>query len=102
VDKLRKLFVSPARMYGVSIVCFLVFFFVGIPVLNWGNNVQLPFSHALIAFAIFMVVLFITSIFTTVVYWAWFKKYWYVNIMIGFGSGYFIDMYLLSGTLGID
>jgi len=102
MDRLRKLFVSPTRMYGVCIACFLVFFFIGIPVLNFGNKVQLPFSHALIAFAILMVVLFIISIFTTLVYWAWFKKYWYINLMVGLSSGYFIDIYLLSGILGID
>jgi len=102
MDKLRKLFVSPARIYGVSVVCFLIFFFVGIPVLNFGNNVPLPFGHALTGFAVFMVVLFIISIFTTAVYWAWFKKYWYINVIVGLGSGYFIDTYLLSCILNIS
>ena len=99
MNKIRKLLVSPSQIYGWSIVAFLVILCMGIPILNFGNNGQVPFTHLFIVFAIYSVVLFTLSILTTVIYWAWFKRYWYVNIIVAASSAYIIDLYLLGGLL---
>lgn len=99
MHKLRKLLVSPSRVYGWSIVGFLVILTIGIPVLNLDNKGLVPFTHLFIVFAIYMVLLLALSILTTIIYWAWFKKYWYINIILAAGSAYIIDLYLLGGLL---
>jgi hypothetical protein len=102
MHKLRKLMVSPSRIYGWSIVGFLVIVCAGIPILNFGNKGQVPFSHLFIVIAVYMVVLFALSIFTTIIYWAWFKKYWFINLVVAAGSAYVVDLYLLGGLLTGD
>ena len=97
--KLRKLLVSPSRVYGWSIVSFLVILCAGIPVLNFNNKGQVPFTHLLIVTAVYMVLLLALSILTTIIYWTWFKKYWYINIIVAASSAYVIDLYLLGGLL---
>jgi len=99
MNKLQKLLVSPSRIYGWSIVGFLVILCAGIPILNFDNKGQVPFTHFFIVFAVYMVVLFALSILTTIVYWAWFKKYWYINLVLAASSVYVIDLYLLGGLL---
>jgi len=99
MNKLKKALVSPARIYTVSAVIFLVVFFIGIPVANFGSKGHVPFGDFIFVLAAYAVILFIIAVFTTVVYWQWFKRYWYINLTIGAGSAYFIDTYLLGGLL---
>src|SRR6187402_3306150 len=97
MEKLKKLLVSPFHIYGLSFVIFIVILLIGIPALNLGNKGQAPFSDIMLAFIGYAVTIFFISIVTSVVYWQWFKKYSYVNIIVAGGSGYFIDIYLLGG-----
>jgi hypothetical protein len=45
------------------------------------------------------VVLLALSVLTTIIYWAWFKRYWYVNLIVAASAAYMIDLYLLGGML---
>jgi len=99
MNKLRKALVNPARIYLGSIIIFLVVLFIGVPAANFGNKSHVPFGDFIFVFAAYAIVLFGISIFTTIVYWQWFKKRWYVNLTVAAGSAYFIDTYLLGGLL---
>ncbi|HVW98625.1 MAG TPA: hypothetical protein VHA56_21840 [Mucilaginibacter sp.] len=99
MHKLKKLFVSPSRLYGWSFAGFLLLMFIGIPALNFGHKGRVPLGDIIIAIAIYAVILFLISLITTIVYWQWFKKYWYVNLLVAAGSGYVINIYLLSGLI---
>ncbi|MDO3642589.1 hypothetical protein [Mucilaginibacter sp. L3T2-6] len=99
MNKLKKALVSPARIYLGSFIIFLVVFFIGIPAANFGNKHHVPFGDFIFVFTVYAIVLLCISIFTSVVYWRWFKKHWYINLAIAAGSAYFIDIYLLNGFL---
>ena len=99
MNKLKKALVSPARIYLGSIIIFLVVFFIGVPAANFGNKSHVPFGDFIFVFTVYAIVLFIISIFTTIVYWQWFKKRWYINLIVAAASAYFIDIFLLGGLL---
>lgn len=99
MNKLKKALVSPPRIYLGSIIIFLVVFFIGVPAANFGNKGHVPFGDFILVFTVYAVVLFVISIFTSVMYWRWFKKRWYINLAVAAGSAYFIDIYLLGGLL---
>jgi len=99
MNRLKKLLVSPSRIYLSSVIIFLVVFFIGVPAANFGNKRHVPFGDFIFVFTVYAIVLFIISIFTTIVYWQWFKKHWYINLAVAAGAGYFIDLFLLGGLL---
>jgi len=99
MNKLKKALVSPTRVYLVSIIIFMVVLFIGVPAANFGNKGHVPFGDFIFVFAVYTVILFAISIFTSIVYWQWFKKRWYFNLTVATGSAYFIDTYLLGGYL---
>jgi hypothetical protein len=99
MNKLRKILVSPTRIYLGSVIVFLVVLFIGIPAANFGNKTHVPLGDFIFAFTAYAILLFVISIFTTIVYWQWFKKRWYINLAVAACSAYFIDVYLLGGLL---
>jgi hypothetical protein len=79
----ENLLQTPTGIYKLCLMLFVIFC-VSIPFLSRGyvGGDQRPLI--LLAYAVDVLVygFFILSIFTTVLFWRWFKKHWYLNALI--------------------
>ncbi len=73
--------VSPAAIYGWSSALFIAIFFA-IPFLGYVTDAQLPVSLTLLSLKCFLVFLLIISTLTSIVFWDWFKRNWYINLLV--------------------
>lgn len=81
---LNKRIKSPIKIYLYSILAFLFFCIVCIPILSMGHSggEQVPLKLLAYASNYLFYGFFIMSIATSGFYWKWFKKYWYINLII--------------------
>lgn len=84
--------VTAFKIYLIWIVCFLSFCIVVIPLKSAGHSAGEQSSITLFFTAgdIFLTGLFVIGIFTSFVFWSWFKRYWYVNLSIMVSTGYLL------------
>lgn len=78
---LNKILVSPAAIYGWSTALFIGVYFA-IPFLGFLTDDQLPVTLTLLSFKCFLVFLMVISILTSIVFWDWFKRNWYINLVV--------------------
>lgn len=95
---IKKTFNNPIKIYVLGILLFLAFCIIGIPLLSMGHSDGEQVPMTLIAYAInyFIYGLFFISIFTSILFWNWFKKYWYVNLVIFILTSFLILPRLIS------
>ena len=48
---------------------------------------QNGFGYSILAFIVYAIILFLLSIITTIANQNWFKKYWYINVLIFVSTG---------------
>ena len=83
---------NPWKLYLVWILLFLLFCFIGIPILNKGHSggEQIPLILLSYSIEYFIYGLLAISLLTPLIYPNWFRKYWYVSFGIAFICLYFI------------
>lgn len=88
-NKLPSIINSPPKLY---LYCFLLFvaFCFAIPFLSKGapGGEQKPITLLALAINYLCYSYFILSIITSIIYISWFKKYWFVNLLIFLFIGY--------------
>ena len=82
---LYKLFPTPKWVYLGWLLLFILFLFIGIPLLSKGysGGEQRPLVLLGYSLNIFIYGIISISILIPVLYKSWFKKYWYINSIIG-------------------
>jgi hypothetical protein len=96
--KLSKPLISPSRIYGWSIFAFLVFTFIGIPLLSRGHSggEQVPLTLLADQLLYSTYYFLFLSILTTILYWEWFKRTWYINVAIFVLTSFFVIVSFLT------
>ncbi|WP_316787006.1 hypothetical protein [Pedobacter frigiditerrae] len=89
---IKKTFANPFKIYLYGIILFLGFCVIGVPILSMGHSGGEQVPMTLIAYALnyFIYGLFFISILTSILFWNWFKKYWYINLIIFILTGVLI------------
>jgi len=89
---LFPLFNNPAKIYLVWSVLLGLFCFIGIPILSIGSSggEQKPLTLLADALDIAVYGFFVISILTSILFSGWFKKYWYVNMLVMLITGFII------------
>lgn len=89
---IRKTFESPFKIYLYGTIIFLALCVVGIPILSIGHSGGEQVPTTLIAYALnyFIYGIFFVSILSSILFWNWFKKYWYINSVIFILTGFLI------------
>jgi len=92
----KKLINSPGKIYGISFIAFFLFCLIGIPIINMGHSdgEQIPLVMLVYAGYVMIILLFILSILTSFMFRGWFKKYWFINLIIMVFTGYVLISYL--------
>ncbi|WP_316743754.1 hypothetical protein [Pedobacter antarcticus] len=88
---------TPSKLYGWSIVSFFAITFIGIPVISMGHSggEQVPLVTFYYVAVAFIWIFFFLSIATTIFFFAWFKKYWYINTVLFAVTGFALLQLLL-------
>ncbi|WP_316756312.1 hypothetical protein [Pedobacter aquatilis] len=95
---IKKTFGSPFKIYLYGIILLLGFCVIGIPILSMGHSGGEQVPMTLIAYSLnyFIYGLFFISILTSILFWNWLKKYWYINSIIFILTGALIVPRLIA------
>ena len=81
----------PEKIYMFFLLLVVAFCIIGIPIFSIGHSSgeQVPFTLFVIVLSITQYGLFAISVITSILYFEWAKKYWFINgtiIIIGVAS----------------
>jgi hypothetical protein len=79
-----KKYIKPHIIYLTWSLLILLFWFVVIPIADYGHSGGEQVIMTLLAYSLKPIILgyFTISILTTLLFRSWFRKYWFVNVMI--------------------
>lgn len=82
--KSKKLFSSPLGIYLSWIILFILYFCIVIPITIYTSQSSsgTPFIFIMYGLVIFVIGIFLISLFIPIIFFQWFKRYWYVSIGI--------------------
>lgn len=88
-----KWFSNPWKIYLVWVILIVLFLFIGIPILSSGHSGGEQKPLTLLAYTLNWLFygLLIISLITPFLFFVWFKRYWYINIIVAL-----ISIFLLS------
>ncbi|QKJ31730.1 hypothetical protein HQ865_18805 [Mucilaginibacter mali] len=81
MDKIRQILGSPAAVYGWSIGFFVAVFFA-LPFLKYVIDEALVIKLSLLSVKYFTALLLVVSLLTSIVFFDWFSRYWYINLLV--------------------
>jgi hypothetical protein len=90
--------VSPAAMYGWSTALFFGVFLL-IPFIGYLTGEQLSVTLTLLSLKCFLLLLLVISILTSIVFWGWFKRNWYINLLVFVCAGLVLVRLYYTGKL---
>jgi hypothetical protein len=91
----RALFDNPFKIYGWSFLLLLICLLIG----SIAKAIIRPdFNPNIAIMLIYIFVLFLLSILTSIMYRPWFKKYWFVNLIVFLLTGF--PLFVLFVLLG--
>jgi len=75
---------TPIKIYFLFGILLFFFTFIGIPLLSLGyaDGEQRPFILLSYIVDVMIYGYFTLAILTTIIFWRWFKKQWYINVVI--------------------
>jgi len=81
---IMKKYIKPHIIYLTWSLLILLFWFVVIPIADYGHSGGEQVIMTLLAYSLKPIILgyFTISILTTLLFRSWFRKYWFVNVMI--------------------
>ena len=88
----RKMMLNPWMVYFAWLILFVVFICIGIPILNIGHSggEQKPLILFAAALKCFFYGMMIISLIVPIFFLRWFKKYWYVSVIVLLISFYLV------------
>lgn len=105
INAVLKMVKHPMKVYLLWIILILLFCIIGIPVLSIGHSggEQVPLILLGHASTITVFGLIIISAVSPIIYWRWYKKYYFVPMVIPVFLGAFliyliIDIYVKNGN----
>jgi hypothetical protein len=82
--KAKKLFSAPLGIYLSWIILFILYFCIVIPITisTSQSSFGTPFIFIMYGLMIFVIGIFLIGLFIPIIFFQWFKRYWYVSIGI--------------------
>lgn len=79
MNRLSKILVSPAAAYGWTVGLFVAVFFA-LPFFKYVIDEELVVTLSLLSLKYFTMLLLIISLLTSIVFFDWFRRNWYINL----------------------
>lgn len=95
MNRLSKILVSPAAAYGWSAGLFVAIFFA-LPFFKYVLDEELLVTLSILCIKYFAILLLVISLLTSIVFFDWFKRNWYINLIVfGVAATMLVKLYTM-------